>query len=101
MSQLDFTQALRDIRATVKYLREKEGAQKIGLCGFGLGGCLAMAASVHLKDIDAAVVFYGIPDSRFASPTKIQIPIQLHFGADDTLPGFSDAKAQANLGQRD
>lgn len=52
MAGLDFTQALRDIRATVYQLREKEGCNRIGLVGFGLGGCIALAASVHLKDID-------------------------------------------------
>lgn len=31
MNQLDFTGALRDIRATVKHLREKEGSTKVSL----------------------------------------------------------------------
>lgn len=51
--------------------------------------------------IAAAVVFYGIPDSRFASGARVRVPVQLHFGSDDTVPGFGDAKAQEKLGQRD
>lgn len=71
---------------------------QVGLIGFGLGGCLALAASVHLRDIDCACICYGIPDTRFAPAGKVAIPIQLHFGAEDTIPGFSDPRAQAGLG---
>lgn len=58
-----------------------------------------MSAAVHLQGLDCAVCCYGIPDHRFASPSRVAIPIQLHFGEADTIPGFSDTRAQAGLGQ--
>jgi carboxymethylenebutenolidase len=95
MHQLDFTQALRDIRAAAKWCRDKEQqCSKVGVIGFSMGGALALAAAVHLKaDLQAAVVLYGIPDPRFASPAACRIPLQLHFGSADILPLFSDPKA--------
>lgn len=38
------------------------------------------------------IVLYGVPDSRFASPSRCSLPLQLHFGSDDPVVGFSDPK---------
>ena len=45
----------------------------------------------------AVVSLYGIPDHRFAAGSAIGVPVQLHFGSGDTLPGFSDPKSQEQL----
>jgi carboxymethylenebutenolidase len=44
-----------------------------------MGGALTIAAAVHVKGLDTAVCFYGIPLQQLADPNKIQVPIQFHF----------------------
>lgn len=45
----------------------------------------------------AVIVLYGVPDSRFASPSRCSLPLQLHFGSDDAIAGFSDPKTVDSL----
>jgi len=101
MHNLDFTQALRDIRAAAKWCRDKElqaQSAKVGVMGASMSGALAFAAAVHLdQEVQAAVVLYGLPDTRFAAASALRIPVQLHFGSNDVLPNFSDPKAQDAL----
>lgn len=55
-----------------------------------MGGALTIAASAHVKEIDAAVSFYGVPDLSTTPLANIKIPLQAHFGNSDTMKGFSD-----------
>jgi carboxymethylenebutenolidase len=48
-----------------------------------MGGAVAMLASIHLKEPDAAVIFYGMPSSEAGDPATVEIPIQCHFGKQD------------------
>ena len=61
MDHLDFKAAVSEIGEAVKYLRETQGAPKIAVVGFCMGGALALAAAQH-AGVDCAVVFYGTPD---------------------------------------
>lgn len=57
-----------------------------------MGGALAIASSVLVPEIDAAVAFYGVPPNELADPTNIKVPVQAHFGELDNIVGFSDVK---------
>jgi carboxymethylenebutenolidase len=51
--------------------------------GFCMGGALTVAAAVHVREVDAAACFYGIPPKDFADPAKIRVPFQGHFANQD------------------
>jgi len=97
MNDLDFEGAVKDIKAAVHYLKNEKGFEKVGVVGFCMGGALALASAVHIKEVDAANVFYGIPDPSFAPVGSINIPLQLHFGNEDDMKGFSDPESVNHL----
>jgi len=92
MGTLDFKNAVEDIRAAAKYLKE-EGSEKVGVTGFCMGGALTIASNTLVDDIAAGVCFYGIPPAELADPAVMKTPIQCHFGNKDSMAGFSDADA--------
>lgn len=55
-----------------------------------MGGALAIASSVLVPEIDAAVAFYGVPPTELADAANIKVPVQAHFGELDNIAGFSD-----------
>ena len=94
---LDWQGAVLDIQGSVNYLRSV-GVEKIGIVGFCMGGALALAASVLVENLNAAVPFYGI--SGLADPGQAKVPLQLHFGTADSLKEVSDSEAQEKLENR-
>jgi hypothetical protein len=42
------------------------------------------------------VCFYGVPDLSTLDLKSIKIPIQAHFGNNDTMKGFSDPEVTDN-----
>lgn len=55
-----------------------------------MGGALSIASACRVPEVDAVVAFYGIPPVELADPTHAKAPVQAHFGANDTMKGFSD-----------
>jgi hypothetical protein len=55
-----------------------------------MGGALSIASGCRIPEVDAVVAFYGIPPPELADPTHAKAPVQAHFGANDTMKGFSD-----------
>ncbi|CAG9463480.1 unnamed protein product [Pedinophyceae sp. YPF-701] len=88
MSKLDWVQAFGEMKQAAEYLRS-EGSAKVGAVGFCMGGALSLCAAQH-SGIDAAVPFYGCPGEEACDPSKLTVPVQGHFGADDPMKGFSD-----------
>jgi carboxymethylenebutenolidase len=83
MNGLDFPGAThQDIRGAVEHLRG-QGAGRVAVMGFCMGGALAIAAAVHVPKLSAAVSLYGIPPREFADPGNIRIPFQGHFASRD------------------
>ena len=78
----DWSDAVRDLRAGVQYLKTR-GCQKVGVAGFGDGGALAFLAALRNCDVSAACSFYGIPGVEQGDLTRIRIPIQAHFAKRD------------------
>eukprot|EP00050_Salpingoeca_kvevrii_P006044 m.287115 g.287115 ORF g.287115 m.287115 type:complete len:258 (+) comp11714_c0_seq1:66-839(+) len=98
MNDLDWKGAIEDVRGAVQYLRGDNADKKVAVMGFCMGGALSLASGVHIPELSACIPFYGIPPEGLADPTKLTVPIQGHFGADDNYVGFAskqDAEALA------
>ena len=82
MSNLDFADAAnQDIRGAIQYL--KGSSPKVAVLGFCMGGALSILTAVHVKEVDVAVCWYGIPPEEAADTSTIEIPIQGHFAQED------------------
>ncbi len=88
MMALNLEQAARDLGAAVEHLKKSPDVRGdgLGVVGFCMGGGLAlMLAAQRPADIDACVAFYGLIPWEAAQPdwTKLDAPVQGHFGEDD------------------
>ncbi|KAK3184393.1 hypothetical protein Dsin_031679 [Dipteronia sinensis] len=99
MDGLDWQGAVKDIRASVNWLKAN-GSKKVGVTGFCMGGALSIASAVLVPEVDAVVAFYGVPSSELADPAQVKAPIQAHFGELDSFVGFSDVTAAKALEEK-
>jgi len=99
MEGLDWQGAVKDIGASVKWLKDN-GSPKVGVTGFCMGGALSLASGVLIPGVDAVVAFYGVPDPGLADVSKIKVPVQAHFGETDGNKGFSDVGAANTLKEK-
>jgi carboxymethylenebutenolidase len=81
MNALDFGKALQEIAGAVAYVREN-GSGKVAVTGYCLGGALAFASGLHIRNLAAVVPFYGIPPGEH-DWSKIDAPVQAHFATHD------------------
>ena len=82
-AQVTVEQSLADVQAAVDY-----GTQfgKVAVVGFCWGGGLAFLAATRLKNVSAAVGYYGGWVAKYAEE-KPRVPTMLHFGETDfTIP---------------
>jgi carboxymethylenebutenolidase len=85
MNDLNFGDAAgQDVRGAVQYLKAS-GSTKVAVTGFCMGGALTLLAAVNAPELDAAVVWYGVPPLEYVDPTKIKAPLMGHFGTRDTV----------------
>ncbi|XP_071730020.1 uncharacterized protein [Rutidosis leptorrhynchoides] len=99
MDGLDWPGAVKDIQASVKWLKAN-GSHKVGVTGYCMGGALTIASSVLVPEVDAAVAFYGVPPPELADPAQTKAPVQAHFGELDNFVGFSDVKTAKVLEEK-
>lgn len=99
MEGLDWPGAVKDIQASVKWLKAN-GSPKVGVTGYCMGGALSIASGVSVPEVDAVVAFYGTPPSELADASKAQAPIQAHFGELDSFVGFADVTAAKSLEEK-
>jgi len=90
------TDSSAQISGAAKFLKE-QGADKVGVTGFCMGGALALASAVHSPDISACAPFYGTPPAQLADVKTIKVPVLAQFGEQDDLAGFSDPAAVKQL----
>ena len=102
MGDLDWQGAThQDLQGAVDWLRET-GAPKVAVLGFCMGGALTIAASVHVRGLDAGVCFYGIPPKELADPSAIRVPMLLHFAEhDDWCNDAAQAQLEADMKRGD
>merc|ERR1712232_605144 len=96
MDNLDFPGAVAEIAQAAAFLK-KEGSAKVGICGFCMGGALTMGGLAKSADIVCGAPFYGVNFGLFECTQLAQKPVQGHFGAEDTMAGFSDAATGKKL----
>lgn len=99
MDDLDWQGAVKDIAASVKWLKEN-GSKKVGVTGFCMGGALSIASAVLVPEVDSVVAFYGVPPTQLADPSSAKAPVQAHFGELDNFVGFSDVTAAKSLEEK-
>jgi len=89
--RLDIEQALLDIQTTIDSLGD---STRVGVVGFCFGGLLAWLSACELDHVGAVSCYYpgGIIRYKDCQP---HCPVQLHFGAKDTLIPVADAETIA------
>ncbi|MBA4747084.1 MAG: dienelactone hydrolase family protein [Sphingopyxis sp.] len=84
--QYNADDGVKDIEATIRWARG-QGASKVGLVGFCLGGRLAYMAAAR-TDIDASVGYYGVMiDAMLGEAHAIANPLMLHIPTADHFVG--------------
>ncbi len=84
MKGLDFASAAaQDVRGAVQYLKAS-GSVKVGVTGFCMGGALTLLAAVNVPELDAVVVWYGLPPLEYIDATRIRAPLMGHWATEDT-----------------
>lgn len=92
-------QAIADMKAVSKYLRENENISKLGAIGWCFGGQHSLLLSVN-EWIDATVIYYGSLINDQMQLKNIRGPVLGIFGEKDTsIPLDSVRSFEANLDQ--
>lgn len=93
MSHLDFGDAAtQDVRGAVQFLKAG-GSAKVGVTGFCMGGALTLLAAVHVREIDAAVPWYGLPPLQAVDAGAITAPLLGHWAVRDEFFKIADVDA--------
>ncbi len=81
----DLTENLRQAHA---YLADTQRAPRVGSIGWCFGGMWSLRTALALPAaLDAAVVYYGNPETDRAALAPLQMPVLAHFGeADASIP---------------
>ena len=94
MGKFDQDTGIRDIEATIHWIRRSEGVEKVGAVGYCLGGRLAYMTAAR-TDVDASVGYYAVGiDDLLREKHAIARPLMLHVPTED---GFVDAQTQAAM----
>ena len=94
MGKFNQDAGIRDIQATIDYLREQEGVSKVGCVGYCLGGRLAYMTAARTS-VDASVGYYGVGiDGLLREKDAIAHPLMLHI---PTADGFVSRETQAAM----
>jgi carboxymethylenebutenolidase len=85
MNSLKQEDGLKDLRATIAYLKTvpEVDAGRIGVTGFCMGGSYALMLPCVSADIKAAVPFYGQVPSPDAPLQKLASPVLYIYGEED------------------
>jgi len=85
MMKHDFDAGIRDVEATIRWVRREAGVARVGLVGFCMGGKIAYEAATR-TDIDASVGYYGVgiagmlnESHAIARPLVLHVPTADHF----------------------
>jgi carboxymethylenebutenolidase len=79
--RLDQERAIDDLGAAAGWLFDG-GCQRVGVCGFCMGGSLAFAMAMQDERLSASVPFYGLTDID----RPVRVPVLGHFGTEDRWP---------------
>lgn len=98
MGALKLEDGLKDLQATVAYLRTLPDvdASRIGVTGFCMGGTYALMLPCVSREIKAAVPFYGQVPSPDLPIQNLACPILYIYGEDDGWITKTDVQRLAN-----
>lgn len=84
----DQESARENLRGAVDYLKEEVGATQIGSIGWCFGGYWSLQAAIEApEEVDAAVIYYGRPESDPARLAQVQGAVLGHYGElDEGIP---------------
>lgn len=89
MGALDFAEAAsQDVRGAAQHLKSLGG--KVGVTGFCMGGALTLLSSMMVPEMDAGVVWYGLPPVASVDPTRIRAPLMAHWATQDAAFAITD-----------
>lgn len=78
MQHHDFDAGIRDVEATIRWIRREAGVAMVGLTGYCMGGKVAYQAATR-TDIDASVGYYGVGIAGMLNESHaIARPLLLH-----------------------
>lgn len=95
IGELDRDTALGIYLAAVRHAAtHPHGQGKVGCVGFCWGGAMSGRLAAHAKELDAAVVFYGMPPDAGEAAT-IRVPLLLNYAGRDerinaAVPAFEE-----------
>lgn len=94
LGQYNPDEGIKDIEATIHWIRREAGVPKVGCVGYCLGGKLAYMTATR-TDIDASVGYYGVMIDQMLNEAKaIAHPLMLHI---PTADHFVSPDAQAAM----
>jgi len=95
MMAMSMERAEQDMRGAVDYLAGQDGyeGEGGGSVGFCVGGGLSVWAATLNPKVRAAVTFYYVMPHGKPDFSKINGPVQGHFGTADDFVGVDDAKS--------
>lgn len=95
MEGLNFGEAAgQDIRGAVQHLKSLAmGSGQVGVTGFCMGGALTLLAATMAPEIDAAVVWYGMPPLEYVDASQIQAPLMAHWATQDQFFAIANVDA--------
>lgn len=95
MDGLNFGEAAgQDIRGAVQHLKSLQlGSGKVGVTGFCMGGALTVLATTLTPELDAAVVWYGMPPLEYVDASKIKAPLMAHWATQDQFFAIANVDA--------
>jgi carboxymethylenebutenolidase len=74
--------SVKDLKATLEYLKKESPGSKVGVVGYCWGGSLAWLAATEIDGLAVAVSYYG-GDVANNADRKAKIPVMFHFGEKD------------------
>ncbi len=96
IGELDREQALATYLAAVRFAAgHPRSTGKVGSVGFCWGGGMSGRLAANSQELDAAVVFYGMPPEA-AEAARVHVPLLLHYAGRDArinaaVPAFESA----------
>jgi carboxymethylenebutenolidase len=92
MDSLNFGDAAsQDIAGAVTYLQQ--GSGKVAICGFCMGGALALLSLCQNSELAAGVIWYGLPPLEYIDAARIKVPVLGHWATQDAFFAIKNVDA--------